>query len=42
LIAFSERLKTFKTHVEDNMLVEKIQEEFGFKASDSLVRSFKS
>lgn len=42
MIAYNETLSTFKSHIENNLIVEKINEKLGFKASETLVRSFKN
>jgi len=42
MIAYNETLATFKTHIENNLIVEKINQKLGFKASETLVRSFKN
>lgn len=42
MIAYNETLDTFKSHIENNIIVSKIQEKLGFKTSDSLERSFRN
>jgi len=42
MIAYNETLDTFRSHIQNNVIVSKIQEKLGFKASDSLERSFRN